>query len=105
MGGYQVLKITIAAGSSAARQALGDIAWPPGCVSVQDNRTLRDPDPGVTLVLGDRVSLLVHSQQNPKPARPRGEPGSQPGDQAADARAAGQARGSEYRDQRHQPVQ
>ena len=91
MGGYQVLKITIAAGSSAADQALGDIAWPPGCVpiSVLGNRTLRAPGPGVTLVPGDRVSLLAHTQQNPEPALPRGEPGGQAGDQAADARGAG----------------
>ena len=49
------------AGSLAAGQALGDIAWPPGYipVSVLDNRTLRDPDPAITLVPGDRVSLLA----------------------------------------------
>jgi hypothetical protein len=39
------------AGSPAAGRKLGDITWPPGRVpvSVQDARTLRDPDPGVTL--------------------------------------------------------
>ena len=63
LGGYQVLEITIAAGSPAAGQALGDIAWPPGYipVSVLDNRTLQDPDPGITLVPGDRVSLLART--------------------------------------------
>ena len=35
---------------------LGDITWPPGCVpvSVQDARTLRDPDPGITLAPGEQ---------------------------------------------------
>ena len=106
LGGYQVLEITIAAGSPAAGQAFGDIAWPPGYVpvSVLDNRTLRDPDPGITLLPGDRVSLLARAQQNPEPSPPRGEPGSQPGDQAADAPPAGQAPGPEDRDQRPQPA-
>ncbi len=107
LGGYQVLEITIAAGSPAVGQALGDIAWPPGYipVSVLDNRALRDPDPDITLVPGDLISLLARTQQNPEPAPPRGEPGSQPGDQAADARPAGQAPGSEDHDQRPQPAQ
>ncbi len=107
LGGYQVLEITIAAGSPAAGQALGDIAWPPGYipVSVLDNRTLRDPDPGITLIPGDRVSLLARTQQNPRPSPPRGEPGSQPGGQATDARQAEQAPGSEDQDQRPQPAQ
>ena len=107
LGGYQVLEITIAAGSPAAGQALGDIAWPPGYipVSVLDNRTLRDPDPAITLVSGDRVSLLARTQQNPEPSPPRGGPGSQPGDQATDARPAGQAPGPEDHDQRPQPAQ
>ena len=91
LSGYQVLEITIAAGSPTASQALGDIAWPPGYipVSVLDNRTLRDPDPGITLLPGDRVSLLARTKQNPEPPPPRREPGSQPGDQAADAPPAG----------------
>ncbi len=107
LGGYQVLEITIAAGSPAVGQALGDIAWPPGYipVSVLDNRALRDPDPDITLVPGDLISLLARTQQNPEPAPPRGEPGSQPGDQATDARPAGQAPGSEDHDQRPQPAQ
>ena len=105
--GYQILEITISAGSPAAGQALGDTTWPPGYipVSVLDNRTLRDPDPGITLVPGNRVSLLARAQQNPGPSPPRGEPGSQPGDQAADAPPAGQAPGPEDHDQRPQPTQ
>ena len=105
--GYQILEITISAGSPAAGQALGDTTWPPGYipVTVLDNHTLRDPDPGITLVPGDRVSLLARAQQNPGPSPPRGEPGSQPGDQAADAPPAGQAPGPEDHDQRPQPTQ
>jgi len=34
LGSYQVLEITIAAGSPAVDQALGDIAWPPGYIPV-----------------------------------------------------------------------
>jgi hypothetical protein len=51
LGGFKVLEIVIMAGSPAAGRKLGDITWPPGRVpvSVQDARTLRDPDPGVTL--------------------------------------------------------
>jgi chloride channel protein, CIC family len=107
LGGYQVLEITIAAGSPAAGQALGDIAWPPGYtpVSVLHDRTLRDPDPAITLVPGDRVSLLAPTRQNPEPAPPRRKPGSQPGDQATDTRPAGQAPGPEDPDQRPQPAQ
>ncbi len=107
LGGYQVLEITIAAGSPAAGPTLGDTTWPPGWtpVSVLDDHTLRDPDPGITLAPGDRVNLLARTQQNPQPAPPRGKPGSQPGDQGADARPAGQPPGSEDRDQRPQPAQ
>ena len=74
---YQILEVTIPVGSPAAGQALGDIAWPPGWipVTVVDNDTLRDPDPGIIVTPGDRVSLLA---RNPGPSRPRDEPVSQP---------------------------
>jgi CIC family chloride channel protein len=64
LGGFKVLEIAITAGSPAAGRKLGDIPWPPGCVpvSVQDAQTLRDPDPGITLAPGDRVSLLARTQ-------------------------------------------
>jgi CIC family chloride channel protein len=63
LGGYQVLEVTIPAGSPAAGQPLGAITWPPGYipVSIQDARALRDPDPGITLAPGDRVSLLART--------------------------------------------
>jgi hypothetical protein len=64
LGGFKVLEIVITAGSPAAGRKLGDITSPPGCVrvSVQDARTLRDPDPGVALAPGDRISLLARTQ-------------------------------------------
>ena len=62
--GYQILEITISVGSPAAGQALGDTSWPPGWipVTVLDNDTLRDPDPGIILVPGNRVNLLAREQ-------------------------------------------
>jgi CIC family chloride channel protein len=78
--GYQILEITIPAGSPAAGRALGDTSWPPGWipVTVLDNRTLRDPDPGIILVAGDRVNLLAREPRTPQPAHPHAQPGSQP---------------------------
>ena len=73
--GYQVLEITIPAGSPAAGQALGDTRWPPGWVpvSVLDQHTLRDPDPAITLAPGDRVNLLARAPQHPAPPQRREE--------------------------------
>jgi CIC family chloride channel protein len=63
LGGYQVLDVTIPAGSPAAGQPLAAITWPPGTVpvSVHHARTQRDPDPAITLHAGDRVSLLART--------------------------------------------
>ena len=78
--GYQVLEVTIAAGSPAAGQTLGDTTWPPGWipVTVLDNHTLRDPDPGITLAPGDRVNLLAREPHSPQPAHPHDQAASQP---------------------------
>ena len=59
--GYQVLEVTLAPGSPAAGRALGRIPWPIGSipVSVLRDRSLTDPDPALTLKVGDRVSLLT----------------------------------------------
>ena len=78
--GYQILEITISAGSPAAGQALGDTSWPPGWipVTVLDNHTLRDPDPDTILVPGDRVNLLAREPHTPQPAHAHAQPGSQP---------------------------
>jgi CIC family chloride channel protein len=68
--GYQILEITISAGSPADGQALGDTSWPPGWipVTILDDHTLRDPDPGITLAPGYRVNLLAREPRNPHPA-------------------------------------
>ena len=73
--GYQLLEITITDSSPAAGGALAAAAWPPGSVpvSILRNRILRDPEPGMILAAGDRVSLLV-------PAAARREADSQPAD-------------------------
>ena len=67
--GYQILEITIPAGSPAVGRALGDITWPHEWipVTVLDNRALRDPDPGITLTPGDRVNLLAREQAAKSP--------------------------------------
>ena len=78
--GYQILEITISAGSPASGQTLGDTTWPPGWipVTILDNHTLRDPDPGITLAPGDRVNLLAREPRNPHSAHPHGQPASHP---------------------------
>jgi CIC family chloride channel protein len=70
--GYQILEITIPAGSPAAGRALGDITWPHEWipVTVLDNRALRDADPGITLTPGDRVNLLAREQAAKVPVAP-----------------------------------
>jgi hypothetical protein len=59
--GYQVLEVALAPDSAAAGRPLGSVPWPRGSipVSVLRDRTLTDPDPGLTLNVGDRVSLLT----------------------------------------------
>jgi CIC family chloride channel protein len=78
--GYQILEITISAGSPADGQTLGDTTWPPGWipVTILDNHTLRDPDPGITLAPGDRINLLAREPRNPQPATPHGHPDGYP---------------------------
>ena len=78
--GYQILEITISAGSAANGKALGDTTWPPGWipVTILDNHTLRDPDPGITLAPGDRINLLARESGHPQPGHPHGQPASHP---------------------------
>ena len=59
---------------------LGETTWPPGWVpvSVLDDHTLRDPDPGFTLTPGDRVNLLVPAPPGPGPRVSSDDPGAQP---------------------------
>ena len=86
--GYQVLEVTIDPDSPAAGKALGTIAWPEGCipVSVLRHRNLGEPDPALTLVPGDRVSLLAPVSAVPAPRLPRGGRGSRPGGHSGSAR-------------------
>ena len=65
--GYQVLEITIGPGSPAAGKALGTMSWPRGWipVSILRDRSLQEPEPGLTLAPGDRISLLTPAAQQP----------------------------------------
>jgi len=81
--GYEVVEVTIDAGSPAAGRALGAVTWPAGCipVSVLHDRRLREPDPDLALAPGDRVSLLApEPEQVPSGPRPGSRsPGPRPG--------------------------
>ncbi len=59
--GYQVVELTVEAGSPALGRPLGSVNWPSGSipVSVLRHRRLRDPGPDLELAAGDRVSILV----------------------------------------------
>jgi chloride channel protein, CIC family len=78
--GYQVTEITITAGSPAAGQKLGKLAWPRGStpVSVLRDRQLRPPHADITLASGDRVSLLTAAPDNSPARHLTGECHSQP---------------------------
>jgi chloride channel protein, CIC family len=78
--GYQILEITVSADSPGNGKTLGDTTWPPGWipVTILDNHTLRDPDPGITLAPGDRINLLAREPRNPPPAHPHDQPACQP---------------------------
>ena len=68
--GYYVAEITINGNSPAAGQKLSDVSWPPSSnpVAVLRGGSLRQPDPGITLVPGDRVSLLIPAGQDTRPS-------------------------------------
>jgi chloride channel protein, CIC family len=70
--GYQVLEVTIDPDSPAVGEALGTIAWPEGFipVSVLRRHNLGEPDPGLTLAPGDRISLLAPVRAVPAPPQP-----------------------------------
>jgi CIC family chloride channel protein len=65
--GYQVIEVTVGADSAAVGTALGAITWPHGYVpvSVLRRRSLDEPDPALTLVPGDRISLLAPAETAP----------------------------------------
>jgi CIC family chloride channel protein len=61
LDGYRVVELTVGESSLAAGARLGQVSWPAGTipVSVLRDRSLKDPDPALTLIAGDRVSLLA----------------------------------------------
>ncbi|HTT53808.1 MAG TPA: TrkA C-terminal domain-containing protein, partial [Streptosporangiaceae bacterium] len=67
LAGYQVLEITVGPHSAAAGKPLSTISWPGGWVpvSVLRQRSLRQPDPGLTVAVGDRIGVLA-----PRPGGP-----------------------------------
>ena len=75
----------------------------PGCipVTVLDNGTLRDADPGISLAAGDRITLLAPAARTPAPSHPRG---GQPAPRPADAPAAGQELRTEDGGRRRPPA-
>jgi chloride channel protein, CIC family len=83
--GYQFTEIAVTAGSPAAGRRLADLTWPPGSIPVIVLRghQLRPPQPELTLVPGDRVSLLT--------AAPGGSPEPGPGSKRHARPAADQA--------------
>jgi CIC family chloride channel protein len=72
--GYQILEVTVEAGSPAAGRALRTITWPPGAnmVSVLHNRRIRDPDPALILSPGDRIILLTPRPHDTPPGHTPG---------------------------------
>ncbi|HEX3489318.1 MAG TPA: chloride channel protein [Streptosporangiaceae bacterium] len=88
--GYQVLEVTLAPGSPAAGRLLGSIPWPGGSipVSVLRDRSLTDPDPGLTLRAGDRVSLLTPAPEQVASVL-AAEPDAAPGGPAPGGRSTG----------------
>ena len=95
--GYQIVEVTIGHGSPAAGHTLGETTWPPGWVpvSVLDDHTLRDPDPGITLAPGDRVNLLAREPHDPQPAHPHDQPDGHPHGTRPAAQASAPASGDQ----------
>ncbi len=78
--GYQIVEVTIDADSPAAGHPLGETTWPSGWVpvSVLDNHSLRDADPGLILTPGDRINLLTPTPSNPDPPQPGDDTDTRP---------------------------
>jgi len=72
--GYYVAEIIITEDSPPAGWKLGEVSWPPASIPVSVLRagSLHPADQGVTLAVGDRVSLLIPAAQNSQP--PDAEP-------------------------------
>jgi chloride channel protein, CIC family len=82
--GYQVLEVSIGPDSPAAGRTLGALTWPPGWIPVSalHKSSLQEPDPGLTLAPGDRVSLLAPAPERPSSPR-ASERGRRPGGNGA----------------------
>ena len=67
LSGYRVLEVLIDEHSAAAGKQLSRVDWPDGHtpVSVMRHRDLREADPRLVLVVGDRVNLLAHHIASP----------------------------------------
>ncbi|MGN6204501.1 TrkA C-terminal domain-containing protein, partial [Humibacter sp.] len=61
--GYQLVEVTIPRTSPAVGRKLGSIPWPPGHLPVSYVRgpRLRQPDPEITIAVGDRINLLTRT--------------------------------------------
>ncbi|GAB3396254.1 chloride channel protein [Humibacter soli] len=61
--GYQLLEVTIPPTSPVLGKKLGTITWPPGHLPVSYARgpRLRQPDPEITIAIGDRINLLTRT--------------------------------------------
>ena len=73
--GYRVLEVSVGPDSPAVGRALRSLRWPPGSipVSVLRQRSLREPDPDLTLADGDRISLLAPVPAGSPSAGPDGD--------------------------------
>ncbi len=71
--GYQVLEVALGPDSPALGRPLGEVLWPEHVipVSIQRNRRLDEPDPGIRLARGDRISLLTRAPTAGEPAESR----------------------------------
>jgi chloride channel protein, CIC family len=67
--GYQVLEIAINDDSPASGRNLANLSWPDGSipVAVLRRRRLMEPEPGLRLAPGDRISLLAPVPERPQP--------------------------------------
>jgi chloride channel protein, CIC family len=61
--GYEIVEVSIPAGSPALNRPVGDVDWPPGSrvVAVSQERELVEPRDDLVLRRGERVVLLVPS--------------------------------------------
>jgi chloride channel protein, CIC family len=77
--GYEILEVSVAEDSPACGKALSTITWPAVSipVAVLRRRSLQEPEPGMTLAAGDRVSLLAPAPAPPASGQPSGGAGDQ----------------------------